>query len=397
MKKLLRKLDRSHFLIGFIIFLFLTGAIVLLFATHSDDVSEKINRNASFSVLTVVHDEKTNEMVFSNILFYSPLTHRAGFLDIPSNSAEIIPKLQRLDRIDAIYKPGNPRAYKETVEKLINSKIDFTVDMEISDLGRLVDLLGGIDVFVMHPKEIVGDDQMIYSIPLGNYKIDGFKVPLYLSDCMKSDFRNEVMSFTNDFYYHLAVQSEQFSRSIFKKVRSLMMTDWDSSSFKSFLQEMRLLKKDLTDYKLTYGKSEKIDDNIEVFFLQQNGAALKNLVRNITNVISNPELSQENLLNINLEILNGTSVNGLARQTGELFKSFGYNIINIRNNDNTDVAKTEIIDCAGNGEILKMLGEIIGCSNFRTLENPVNQSESEILLPHYIIILGKDFDGKVCR
>lgn len=397
MKKIFKKWDRSFFLLGFIVLLFFAGSVLLYVLLHSDDVSEKVNRNESFSVLTVVHDKKTKEIVFSNILFYSPLTHRASFLDIPANSGELIPRLKRIDRIDTVYKPGRPEAYKEAVEKLINSQIDFTVDMEIHDLGRLVDLLGGIEVFVMNPKDISGEDNMIYSIPLGSYKIDGFKAPFYLADCMESDLQNEVMSFTNDFYHELGVQSEFFNRHIFKKIRSFMNTDWDKSSFYSFWEEMKIMKKDLTDYKLTYGKLEKLNDNTEVFFPQQNGSALKNLVRNINNAISNPELSQENLLNINLEILNGTSVNGLARQTGELYKSFGYNIINVRNNENTDVEKTEIIDCAGNGEILKLLGDVIGCTNFRTLDDPVNQSESEILLPHYIIILGKDFDGKVCR
>ena len=176
-----------------------------------------------------------------------------------------------------------------------------------------------------------------------------------------------------------------------------METNWDKTAFKSFLKEMKRLKSEETDYKLTYGTTEKLDNETEVFFPQQNGAALKNLVRNINNAISNPELSQENLLNINLEILNGTTVNGLARQTGELYKSFGYNIINIRNNENTDVEKTQIIDCIGRSDILKLIGDVIGCSNFRVLDKPINQSESEILLPHFIIILGKDFDGKVCR
>ncbi|MDY3939026.1 MAG: LCP family protein [Spirochaetia bacterium] len=397
MKNILKKWDRSFFLLGFIILLFIIGIIVLYALLHSDDVSDLVNKNESFSVLTVVHDEKTKEIVFSNIMFYSPLTHRASFLDIPSNSGELIPKLKRIDRIDSVYKPGHPAAYREAVENLINDKINFTVDMEIRDLGRLVDLLGGIEVFVMNPKDIPGEDNMIYSIPLGSYKIDGFKTPFYLSDCMESDLQNEVMAFVNDFYCQLGIQSDAFNRHIFKKLHSLMKTDWDRSSFNSFLGEMKLLKKDLTDYKLTYGKLEKLNDDTEVFFPQQNGSALKNLVRNINNAISNPELSRDNLLNINLEILNGTSVNGLARQTGELYKSFGYNIINIRNNENTDVEKTEIVDCVGNSEILKLLGDVIGCTNFRTIDDPVNQSESEILLPHYIIILGKDFDGKTCR
>ena len=182
---------------------------------------------------------------------------------------------------------------------------------------------------------------MIYSIPLGSYRIDGFKTPFYLKDCMSGELQNEVMVFTNDLYAEMGLQSEFIAKkSVFRKIFSLMETNWDKTAFKSFLKEMKRLKSEETDYKLTYGTTEKLDNETEVFFPQQNGAALKNLVRNINNAISNPELSQENLLNINLEILNGTTVNGLARQTGELYKSFGYNIINIRNNENTDRLKS---------------------------------------------------------
>lgn len=398
MRNPFKKLDRGFFLIAFIVLLFLVGAVVLYILFHSDSVSDLVNRNESFSVLTVVHDGETGEIVFSNIMFYSPVTQRAGFLDIPKNAGELLPSLKRIDRIDAVYKPGNPGKYKEAVEHLINDEIEFTVDMEIGDLGRLVDLLGGIEVFVLNPKDIPGEDGMVYSIPLGSYRIDGFKTPFYLKDCMISELQNEVMAFTNDFYAELGLQSEFFTKkSVFRKIFSFMETDWDKTAFKSFLKEMKRLKSEETDYKLTYGATEKLGNETEVFFPQQNGAALKNLVRNINNAISNPELSQENLLNINLEILNGTTVNGLARQTGELYKSFGYNIINVRNNENTDVEKTQIIDCIGHPDILNLIGDVIGCSNFRVLDKPMNQSESEILLPHFIIILGKDFDGKVCR
>ena len=344
MRNPFKKLDRGFFLIAFIVLLFLVGAVVLYILFHSDSVSDLVNRNESFSVLTVVHDGETGEIVFSNIMFYSPVTQRAGFLDIPKNAGELLPSLKRIDRIDAVYKPGNPGKYKEAVEHLINDEIEFTVDMEIGDLGRLVDLLGGIEVFVLNPKDIPGEDGMVYSIPLGSYRIDGFKTPFYLKDCMISELQNEVMAFTNDFYAELGLQSEFFTKkSVFRKIFSFMETDWDKTAFKSFLKEMKRLKSEETDYKLTYGATEKLGNETEVFFPQQNGAALKNLVRNINNAISNPELSQENLLNINLEILNGTTVNGLARQTGELYKSFGYNIINVRNNENTDVEKTQII------------------------------------------------------
>lgn len=393
-----QKWDRSYLLMGVIILLFIVGAIILYVLFHSDDVSTIVNKNESFSVLTVVHDENSKEIIFSNIMFYSPVTHRASFLDIPHNSGELLPNKERIDSIDSIYKPGKPHDYRDMVEKLINDEIEFVIDIEIHDLGRMVDLLGGIDVFVMNSTDIPGANGISYALPVGSYKMDGFYTPLYLSNSMNIDLENEVMSFMNDFYSELGNQYDSITeRQIFNLIRSLMKTDWDKSSFKSFLNEMKQLKKELTDYKLTYGKLEKLNDETEVFFPQQNGMALKNLVRNINNAISNPELSEENLLNINIEILNGTDVNGLARKTGELYKSFGYNIINVKNYDKSDVEKTQIINCIGNQEIQKLIGNVINCSNFRNLDNPVDQIQSDVLLPHFIIILGKDFDGKTCR
>ena len=217
MRNPFKKLDRGFFLIAFIVLLFLVGAVVLYILFHSDSVSDLVNRNESFSVLTVVHDGDTEEIVFSNIMFYSPVTQRAGFLDIPKNAGELLPSLKRIDRIDAVYKPGNPGKYKEAVEHLINDEIEFTVDMEIDDLGRLVDLLGGIEVFVLNPKDIPGDDGMIYSIPLGSYRIDGFKTPFYLKDCMSGELQNEVMVFTNDLYAEMGLQSEFIAKkSVFR-------------------------------------------------------------------------------------------------------------------------------------------------------------------------------------
>ena len=61
MRNPFKKLDRGFFLIAFIVLLFLVGAVVLYILFHSDSVSDLVNRNESFSVLTVVHDGDTEE------------------------------------------------------------------------------------------------------------------------------------------------------------------------------------------------------------------------------------------------------------------------------------------------------------------------------------------------
>ena len=109
MRNPFKKLDRGFFLIAFIVLLFLVGAVVLYILFHSDSVSDLVNRNESFSVLTVVHDGDTDEIVFSNIMFYSPVTQRAGFLDIPKNAGE-----QQLS-ISSTTKSNLPSIWKLTI------------------------------------------------------------------------------------------------------------------------------------------------------------------------------------------------------------------------------------------------------------------------------------------
>ncbi|MDR0877878.1 MAG: LytR C-terminal domain-containing protein, partial [Treponema sp.] len=106
-----------------------------------------------------------------------------------------------------------------------------------------------------------------------------------------------------------------------------------------------------------------------------------------------------------LEVLNGTAINGLAGRTAELLRGFGYDVIAIGNAGQEDYEKTEIIDRSGYGDMVKIFGDIIRCSNIR-FESPLQDNpEREIIAQNielqnldyrsdFTLIIGRDFNGR---
>ena len=93
-----------------------------------------------------------------------------------------------------------------------------------------------------------------------------------------------------------------------------------------------------------------------------------------------------------VEILNGTAINGLARETSRILEGAGYDVFRVGNADVTDYDKTVIQSHIKNEESARNLGNFIRCENIITDDS--NDSDSNV---DFTIILGKDFDGRYVR
>jgi hypothetical protein len=101
-----------------------------------------------------------------------------------------------------------------------------------------------------------------------------------------------------------------------------------------------------------------------------------------------------------VEVLNGTTANGLAGRTAELLRSFGYDVISIANADNNDYEKTIIYDRSGHDDVVKEFAEIIRCRNVRSETLLPDEGEGEFTINNFeyrsdfTLIIGRDFDGR---
>ena len=100
-----------------------------------------------------------------------------------------------------------------------------------------------------------------------------------------------------------------------------------------------------------------------------------------------------------LEILNGTTVQDLARRTSELYQGFGYDVVRVANAPDNDYAETVIIDRIGGSPVVNAIAQIIQCSN---IQNGSTVPETETgegsdgteYAVDFTIILGSDFNGR---
>lgn len=82
----------------------------------------------------------------TDVFVYYPVSRKGALFDILGNTGSIYSSLGRVDRIDAVYKEKGVDTYRKEVEKLIGKTIPFSLEISLSDLGTLADLLGGLKV-----------------------------------------------------------------------------------------------------------------------------------------------------------------------------------------------------------------------------------------------------------
>jgi hypothetical protein len=101
-----------------------------------------------------------------------------------------------------------------------------------------------------------------------------------------------------------------------------------------------------------------------------------------------------------VEILNGTTIAGLAGRTAELLRGFGYDIISIGNADRNDYQRTFIIDRSGMEERARAFGEIIRCRDIRVDTTAPDDLELNMEMQNFeyradfTLILGRDFNER---
>ena len=125
-----------------------------------------------------------------------------------------------------------------------------------------------------------------------------------------------------------------------------------------------------------------------------NGEFIKEAVKQTTNMLTSSDGTLTSRVYV-LEIQNGTTTQGLARNTAILFQNASYDVLSPVNAPRNDYDETVIIDHLGNMDVAKIVGEFIHCSNIREA-TPEEEADSSGLDAgvDFTIILGKDFDGR---
>lgn len=390
--------NKGVLFLALIFIILFSVTIFLVFSLRTDSVDESLKNDSVIKTLFVLHDEE--RVLFTDILIYYPVSRRGALINILGNTGGIYQSLGRVDRIDAIYAENGIDAYKAEIEKLIGQTIHFYMEITLDDFGQLTDMLGGLKVFVPSPVDIKNDGRR-YLLPSGAVTLDGDKIITYLTYERPEETEDEIVDRRQNVMVAFLSALNRSSKSVldkksFYRYAKRIKSNLERKDLYSLISQIsnvdseRLIPQSIT------GSKRNVDGKI-LLFPFYDGQLIKDVVKQASNSLIALDDVGINRIYV-LEIQNGTTVQGLARNTAALLKSTGYDVLSTVNASRNDYENTVIINHIGNAEIAKSLGDFIHCTNI--IEEEVkpesdgNESGSNV---DFTIILGKDFDGRYVK
>lgn len=393
------RIDRSIIFLIIILAVLVIAAVSLVLGMKTNPVKESLSGDKILKVLLVLESE--GKPLATNIIAYYPGNKRSAMFDIPGETGLILRSLERVDRIDAVYTEKGIHAYRTEIEGLTGISIPFSIEVSLDNFSRLADLLSGLSVFIPSPVDIQ-DEQGRVLLPSGAVTLDGDKLRTYVTYIDPLDQEGEASSrrqkallaffraLNDNFQY-------AFSDSLFPTIEKSIRANISSVGIRMVLEELSQTDAERLVPQRVTGSLREVDGKL-LLFPFYDGQLLKDIIRQtLAGLTSENAAAQERIYA--LEILNGTGSHGLARNTSELYQSFGYDVLRIGNAETTETDQTVIIDRIGNQAVAQTVAQVIQCSNI--VSTSVTDTGDDLYgteaVVDFTIILGKDFNGRYVR
>jgi anionic cell wall polymer biosynthesis LytR-Cps2A-Psr (LCP) family protein len=394
------KADASIVLLIFIGLILFGGGIFAFFTLRSDPLEESLSGDRVINTLFVI--EKQGKPLSTYVLMYYPHTNRASIFDIPGAMGLILQKINRVDRIDTVYDSRRISDYEQEIEKLLGVEISFSYAVSVENLGNIVDLIEGVEIFIPSRVDIFQDEPILF--PSGLTRLDGDKSKAYVSyelpeeNAELANFRRQ--RFFLGFLKRLGEQNEVLKNpQVIQIYQSFIRTNMGQKSRVRLFDEFARIDTDRVGIQSVGGNPREVSGQILIFPFWD-GSLVKDIVRQSLAGLVRPVEGSLTERVFTVEILNGTTVIGLAGRTSELLQGFGYDIISIGNADSSDYDRTLIIDRSGFEDVVRDFGKIIHCTNIRfdaqSPENPDLGMDLQNLeyKADFTLIVGRDFNER---
>lgn len=384
-------LDKSAVFLVAILVVLGAAAALLVGAMRTDPVDDAVEGERMINVAVIL--ERGGKPLSTEILMYYPGNARAALLDVPSETGLIIKSINRVDRIDAVYDPRSPKAFIGEVERLTGASIDWYLILDEASLSSLVDLLDGLPVFVPNRVALVENGKAV-RLPSGYVNLDGAKVGILAAytdpDAAEADTVVRRQALVQALLKRVGERSEYVQRDdVYRAVQQRFKTNLKPDSLRRLLAELSRLEVDRIVLQRLTGTYRSVEGK-QLLFPHYDGELVKDIVKQSLNALLNADTTAIADKVFTIEVLNGTAVRGLAQKTAEIFQSFGYEVVSVGNAESTDVASTSIVDRYGDRPAAQTIANVIRC---KTVESEATPSSSPA---DFIVILGKDFNGRVC-
>jgi len=385
-----RRTDRSIILLVLILAVIAGAVTYAVLQLRVDQITDSLKKKQPLNTLFIVSD--ADRALFFEVFFYNPQTRKGSLFYVPPNVGSVIATINRVEGIDALYRRSSPLPLKQKVEELLGAPLQGVIDVSVEDAGRLVDLIGGVDVFIPNPVDLTLSDARIL-LPSGSVRLDGDKAKEFVTYRDPLETEADAVGRRQKFLQALLKgmgENEAFllQRGPVKMLRSLLRTDLPGRALSSFVAEMGRFDSERMVLQRVLGTTRSVDGR-DLLFPHQDGELLKQAVKQAMAANASNEFIPPDALTITVEVLNGTRTPGLAGRARDLFQSYDLEVMAPNNADNDQYQNTVVLDRKGNLDAAKKVADLIHCTRIFSKPDPQLDQAVDVT-----VILGKDFDGR---
>jgi len=300
-----------------------------------------------------------------------------------------------MDRIDLSYKQGHPKNFITEVSSYLDVPINGYLLLDEAGLSRIVDLLDGLPLFI--PAMIIQEGKDAVRLPGGAVVLDGEKTEQYLVYRDEDESESDALARRQKLAVALVRKLSEKSRYLSSAESAAILagsfkSDLGMAARKKLLAEMSSLDADSVFLQKITGMYRSVEGQ-HLFFPFYDGELARDMIKQTLSAMNQSAVASSSSVGriYTVEVLNGTSEKGLASRTADIFESFGYEVVSVGNAARLDYAKTVVIDRYGDKEALAAVSNVIRCDKYADAAEYKGSIKAD-----YSIILGSDFDGRVC-
>jgi anionic cell wall polymer biosynthesis LytR-Cps2A-Psr (LCP) family protein len=388
-----RRTDRSIILLVLILVIVAATGVYAVLQLRVDQITDSLKKKLPLNTLFIFSDGE--KALFMEVFFYNPDTRKGSLFYIPPNLGSVIATINRVEGIDALYRRASLLPLKRKVEDLLGVPVHGVIDIGFDEAGRLVDLMGGVELFIPNPVNLTIQGHRIL-LPSGSVSLDGDKARDFISyqDPLETDAdaAGRRQKFLQALLKGLG-ENEAFllQRGPFRMLRSLLRTDLPGRALSSLVAEMGRFDSERMVLQRVLGTTRSVDSR-DLLFPHQDGELLKQAVKQATAANASNEFIPPEALTVTVEVLNGTKTAGMANRARDLFQSYDLEVMAPNNADNDQYLNTVVLDRKGNMDNARKVADIIHCTRIFSKPDPQMDQAVDVT-----VILGKDFDGRYVK
>ncbi len=379
--------------IGFI--LLIVALIILLYLYFNyyffgGRVKSYINKGAPITVLFVGLDDSSDYPKTDTIMLgiYNPKSHRIGIISIPRDlRVEVPTKLGSTpEKINIVYTKYGLNKLIKVVEKLTSIDVNFHAIAKLSDIVKIVDILGGVEIYVDKPMKYIDKSGELYiDIPKGIIKLDGLKAMEFLR--YRNDERGDMGRIDRQYEFILNLMRKAvIQKNILANIKMLKLlfefvdTNMNFNDLINIVRSLSGMDFNNIDFVKIPGKFVEI---MNVKYIQPDKKRINYMLKRFIqqlNSLKSDYLPSE----IKVQVLNGSGKPGVAKRVRDKLVRNGYNVVEFGNADSQNYKETIILDRVGNMKKAVKVASLLKC-------NLIFPKINKFIMIDITVIVGKDY------